>query len=536
MAGEEKCGVVVAGMGPVGAALALALAAEGVKVIVVEPSVDPFDKPRAIGIDHDALRLLQKFGVMDDVAAGLGEYRPSEYRSAAGEVLRRILPHPQPHPQAWPPYSTFVQPELEHVLRRACAASPLIDMRLGWKVTGLSETEDEVRADIAAAGSEEPPRTVTGRYLVGCDGARSLVREAMDARIQDMEFDEQWLVVDVIVDQPADLPDVTVQYCNARRPATYIAGPGSLHRWEIMLLPGEDGAGMAREDKVWELLSPWLRPDQGRLWRAASYRFHALVVENWQRGRMMLAGDAAHQTPPFMAQGLNQGFRDVANLAWKLGAVIRGEASPEILDSYTAERRPNAAEVIDLTKQLGKIICECDPARAAERDRKMLEEMASGRGEFVRQDMLPPLLPGRLVMGEGRFGSGAGKTFPQPFVRHEGQIVRLDDITGSGFLLFLAPQTYMPPGIGPVLDGHRIDVIAIGGSGAGGARAIEERDGLAAAWLEGHRACAALVRPDRVVFGTARDSRDIEPLIRALLDALGRPEGAVLAEEGRSGA
>src|SRR3546814_7063589 len=94
---------------------------------------------------------------------------------------------------------------------------------------------------------------------------------------------------------------------------------------------------------------------------------------------LFIAGDAAHQTPPFMAQGLNQGLRDAGNLAWKIVEVINNGADPVLLDSYDLERRPNARAVIDLTKTLGRLICELDPIAAASRDERLLEEMRTGK-------------------------------------------------------------------------------------------------------------------------------------------------------------
>lgn len=521
------CDVVVIGMGPIGAAMALSLAEEGLRVTVVEPFDKPFDKPRAIGIDHDALRLLQRFGVMDEIEGQLGEYRSSEYRAADGQVLRRIHPQPAPYPQGWPPYSTFVQPQLEETLRRACVENPRIELIFGHMVERVSQFEDHVAAVAMAVefGSGQPravrgaqPRVIRGRYAVACDGARSPLREAFAMGIEDFDFCEQWLVVDVVAHSPVDLPDVTVQYCNATRPATYIAGPKDLHRWEIMLLPGEDGPAMAQDDKVWELLRPWITPDKGTLWRAASYQFNARIARDWQSGRVFLAGDAAHQTPPFMAQGLNQGFRDVANLAWKIGAVVKCGASPALLATYTAERRPNVSKVISLTKDLGKLICECDPARAAERNRAMLAEMAAGKGEFVRQDLLPPLLPGPLVLDGDRFGTAAGQVIPQPFVQHGAERLRMDDVLGAGFQLFVTEAAAAEQGF-PGLDVLHID--RVDGPGA-----VREVDGLLAAWFKTRGICAALVRPDRVVFGTAKAADEVSGLADALFAALGIESGA----------
>jgi 3-(3-hydroxy-phenyl)propionate hydroxylase len=157
-----------------------------------------------------------------------------------------------------------------------------------------------------------------------------------------------------------------------------------------MILPGESPREIATPERVWQLLRPWLRPDQGKIWRAPTYRFHALVAENWRNGNGFLAGDAAHQTPPFLAQGLNQGIRDAANLAWKLSAALQG-APERLLDSYEAERRPNVREVIAITKMLGREICERDAAAAEESNRRLRADFENGNGIKMRQDLLPPL-------------------------------------------------------------------------------------------------------------------------------------------------
>ena len=509
---RQEYDVIVVGMGPVGGAMALALAHEGLRVAVVEQFPDPFDKPRAIGIDHDSLRLLQSFGVMDQLGPSLGEYRPSEYLSARGELLRRILPQPKPYPQAWPPYSTFVQPELEKVLREACARNALIDLKLGWLAAQPAESRDGVEIDIAHVGTGGA-QSLAAKYLVACDGARSPIRAALPLSLIDLEFDESWLVVDVIVTEDATLPQTTVQYCNAERPATFIEGPGRLRRWEIMLLAGEDPSEMSEETRVWQLLSPWLREDQGQIWRAACYRFNARVADRMQCGRIFLAGDAAHQTPPFMAQGLNQGIKDVINLAWKIAAVIHGSASADILETYSDERQPNAAAVIALTKQLGKIICELDPVGAADRDRVMLGEVAAGRGEVVRQDLLPPLQPGRLVR-EGALGKGAGKVFPQPLIAVGEAVHRLDDIVDRGFILFLDSAVEEP--LLSAACAANIRIVCLGGEGD----ALREVEPVASDWLRSHGALAALVRPDHIVYGTATSGSEIGRLVEELTASL----------------
>ncbi len=205
-----------------------------------------------------------------------------------------------------------------------------------------------------------------------------------------------------------------------------------------MLLPGEKPEELTRPERIWELLSRWLRPNQAKIWRAATYRFHAIVAEDWQSGNAFLAGDAAHQTPPFLAQGVNQGIRDVANLAWKLSAVLGG-APRNLLRSYQAERRPNVREVIALTKMLGREICERDPAAADARSRRLRAEFDSGKGIKVRQDLLPPsinLLAEEDSLREPRLGEG--QPFPQPWVTTITGRRRLDDVLETGFRLLCA--------------------------------------------------------------------------------------------------
>lgn len=516
----ERVDVVVVGLGPVGAVMAHLLAQSGLSVVAVDMSPDIYDKPRAIGIDHESLRLLQQIGIADALAPYLGGYRPSEYRSASGQVLRRILPLGEPYPLYWPPYNTFLQPELERLLRESFGRYERLETLLGWRAVSFAQTDKEAVVTIESV-ADGATRDIRALYVVGCDGAWSPVREAMGLKFEDLEFDEPWLVVDALVGDDVPLPSTTVQYCDPARPATFVRGPGNLKRWEIMLLPGEDPAEMVAEEKIWQLLSRWLTPDQGSIWRAATYRFHALVAESWRAGRYFIAGDAAHQTPPFMAQGLNQGLRDVGNLAWKIVQVVAKGADPALLDSYDLERRPNARSVIDLTKTLGRLICELDPVAAAARDERLLEEMRTGKGEVVRQDLIPPLVGGFLLQGKhGEPSSGTGTAFPQPLVETDQGERRLDDVLGHGFLL-LVPPSWTPSNQDLELaTRHDVTLVSLGGS-QGQVRPLSEQGNLISAWLERHGCTSVLVRPDHIVFGTSTLDSGPSDLLMALHSARG---------------
>jgi len=471
--------VAVIGLGPVGATAALLLAQQGLSVLAIDRSAEVFDKPRAIGLDHESLRCFQNLGLAEAIQPMIAPYQVSEYRAPDGGLLRRLLPQPEPNLLAWPANAMFIQPELDALLRAELPRRGL-DVREGVAVDGLDQDGTAVRLAMADGGA------LTARYALCCDGAGSALRRQLGAAHEDLDFDEPWVVVDTLLEDPAAaLPECNVQYCHPARPTTFIRGPRNLRRWEFMLLPGEDPQAMATEASVWRLLTPWLRPGQARLWRIAAYRFHALVAAPWRFGRIFLAGDAAHQTPPFMGQGLNQGLRDAGNLAWKLAAVLRGEAGEALLDSYEAERRPNVRAVIAATRDLGKIVCERDPERAAARDAALQAEVAAGRGDVVRQNLLPPLAGGCLSQTPG-----AGAPCPQPWVLAGGARRRLDELAPAGWRLLVLGDAPVPAAPG-------LPVVRLGPGG------LAEADGLLAAWLAARGAVAVLERPDHVVFGTA---------------------------------
>jgi 3-(3-hydroxy-phenyl)propionate hydroxylase len=492
--------VVVVGLGPVGAAAAQLLAREGLRVLAAEQSLEPYDRPRAIGIDHESLRTLQKICNADDLSRVLGPYRTSEYRTKAGEVLRRIIPEPEPHQLAWPPYNTFVQPELENLLRASFSQWRNLEVRLGWRCENVEQ--DDTVAVLTLRNSESGvEQVIYAQYVIACDGASSPIREALGLKLEDLDFDEPWLIADVLVNASATLPDVTVQYCDPDRPCTFIAGPRDLRRWEIMLLPGEVPSEMLKETAIWSLLSRWLKPEHGRIWRAATYRFHALVSERWHSGRIFLAGDSAHQTPPFMAQGLNQGIRDVANLCWKIAQCLRFGADTALLQSYDAERRPNARAVIDLTKTFGKLICERDPSAAAARNERLLDEMRAGNGEVVRQNLLPPLKDGFLQKDiNGQHPAGVGRVFPQPWIKTDRGLRRMDDVLEGRFLMFVDPGWSPSAADQRLAQRLGIAFVSVKTNSSPNVISIDDEAGLISNWMQRNGAHSVLVRPDHIVF------------------------------------
>ena len=341
----------------------------------------------------------------------------------------------------------------------------------------------DLRYEDKARGRVE---TVRADYVVGCDGARSLVRQSIGSGMEDYGFHERWLVVDVILkDEKPELGEHSVQYCVPERPATYVRCPGMRRRWEITVRPDEHAKAVVRPERVWDLLSDWISPEEAALERATVYVFHSLIAETWRKGRLLLAGDACHQTPPFMGQGMCAGIRDVANLYWKLALACRGAAAERLLDSYQSERGPNVAAYIQTAVRLGGLINTCgtkDALRAA-----LPAGNGAAQGSARMESIAPPLGTGLGI------GDKAGRLFGQPRLA-DGRL--MDEACPHSFVVVvdedLTDGLTLPDGVALVTTG--------------GSDAANHLDRL------GCR--AALLRPDRHTLGTADSPEQLAVLLQ----------------------
>ena len=501
--------VAIAGFGPAGATLACLLGAQGIRTFVVDRLTGVYDKPRAFAIDHEIMRVFQNIGLADAIEPHVAPFTASEHYGVDGQLIRRLTMIDPPYPQGWIPSMVFRQPPLEAALREQVGATPGVTMSLGEELVSFTQDADQVKLTLKRG---DTARTITARYLVGCDGASSTVRRALDIKHEDLDFDEPWLVVDVGVNEKgaAKLPKTSAQVCEPSRPTTFLIGVGEHRRWEIMLMPGETPQDFESDEAVWNLLSRWLTPADGTLWRRASYRFHALVASRWRERRVFLAGDAAHQQPPFLGQGMCQGIRDVANLSWKLVDVLQGHASDALLDTYGAERGAHVKRLTTTIKHIGHTICERDVAKARARDAQLLAQAGGSVKSVPRQDLIPPLDAGLLAPRmHPAHGSplARGTLFPQPRVTHQGASRLLDDVAGHGLRLVLgaAADAAKAASLASVRQSGA-KVVQVGGAG------LPEADGIVAAWFAAQGAIAALVRPDHYVYGVASTFDEIESL------------------------
>jgi 3-(3-hydroxy-phenyl)propionate hydroxylase len=533
--------VAIVGFGPAGAVAAALLGQAGLRVFVCDRLAGAYDIPRAISLDHEILRVFQQIGVVEAIRPHMEPFTPSEYFGVDGQLIRRMTMVAPPYPQGYTPSVVFTQPPVERALRERVAQMPNVTVALGTELTALAEDAEGATLSLrtvegaggaggaeGAEGTERAGRTVRARWVIASDGGASTVRGLVGIELEDLDFDEPWLVVDVLVNDRglAKLPKTSVQYCEPERPCTLVIGPGRHRRWEISLKAGEDPREAATPERTWALLSRWLTPEDGELWRQASYRFHALVASEWRSartvragsparagwprpgGRVFVAGDAAHMQPPFLGQGMCQGVRDVANLAWKLAAVVNGEvqgdAAEALLDSYGHERKAHVRELTSRIKAIGAVICERDVAKARARDARLLAECGGVVKDTPRQDVLPRLETGLLAKHDT---SGRGTLFPQPRLS-EGAL--MDERFGHGWRLVVDATLALP------LVPPGITRVALGEAPA------REAEGVVAAWMQRHGCHAALVRPDHCVYGTAAEAAELQDLLAEWRAALAR--------------
>lgn len=516
--------VAVVGFGPVGAVAANLLGLACVKTVVIEKTDQVFGKPRAIAFDHEVMRVFQNIGIAEEIQKHMGPYVPTDFIGADGRPIAHFVSKPGPAKLGWQPNYVFNQPAVESAIR-AKAARAGVTFCLQHEVTGLDESpEGSVSLTIRKQDGSE--QVIQARYVIGCDGSNSVVRHALGIPLTDMDFDRPFLVVDATVHEPAlsRLPSVNVQDCNPERPSTYIVGPGAHRRWEIMLLPGETQEDTNRPDRIAKLLSKWIAPADATIVRAATYYFHARYAETMRVGRVFLAGDAAHQTPPFMGQGMAQGIRDAANLVWKLKSVLWSSSDESLLDTYQKERLPHVIKTTQRAVGLGNVICELDPQKAAERDKNM--RLANGdppRKQF-RQDLIPPLDSGFATPAKPGL---SGELAPQPSVISDSPLAYLDDITGTGFRIIADDEFARTIGPEQLNAIQRFGITLYGISSSslprdrGSARIIHERDGLMTEWLRQSDCRAVVVRPDHYVYAAISEWLELEPALSQLSEAMG---------------
>ena len=428
--------VIVVGAGPTGLTLANLLGVYGVETLVLERNAATVHEPRAVSIDDESLRTMQAAGLVDEVMAQTVTGYGSHYFSAAGRCFAKVQPTEQPF--GFPRRNAFRQPILERQLREALARFPHVTAKFSCALASFEQNDARVTAHVADASGNA--QIFTCDYLIACDGASSGVRRQLGIAMAGSTFSERWLILD-LENSPSASPHTKV-FSNPARPCIALPGPNGTRRYEFMLHSHERDEDILAPETVRHLMETHEAAPQSKLVRKVVYTFHARIADRWKDGRVMLAGDAAHLTPPFAGQGMNAGLRDATNLAWKLAAVTKGRLGPRLLDTYEDERRDHAWTMIKFALNMGKVIGPKSVlmAKSIEWLFRLLAYFPDARDYIAQMKFKPPprFADGFIVPdGAGAKHTLVGRIYPQPRVLADGQEVLLDEALGDGFAILV---------------------------------------------------------------------------------------------------
>ena len=502
--------VIVIGGGPTGLTLANLLSRYGTRALLVERNSTTVQEPRAVSIDDESLRTMQAAGTIDAVLPGIVAGYGSEYYTPAGRLFLKVEPREEPY--GYPRRNAFRQPLFEAQLRQTLDGSACADTLFGWAMRRFDQDATGVVVTLEDATGAE--RIVRCDYLVGADGARSPVRGALGLTLDGETFEEKWLIVD-LEDSPIASKE-TIVFCDTRRPCIALPGPNLTRRFEFKLLPGENPEAMVDQATVQALLASHGAHPDSRICRKTVYTFHARLAPTWSNGRVFLAGDACHLTPPFAGQGMNSGIRDAHNLAWKLAWVSAGRAPARLLDSYESERRAHVGEMIQLALRMGRIMGPRNRTvgYATQTAFRVMGLWPTCRDYFAQMKYKPkPRFEAGFILPDhlGARRTMVGRLLPQPrIVRQDGCQVLLDEALGEGFALIFfsdAMASTFDTERWAVLAGLQPKILIVKTEGVADHPSIHmetviDSDAVILKAAGGQKDRILLIRPDRYVLTT----------------------------------
>ncbi len=481
--------IVILGYGPVAAVAVNMLAQRGWNVAVVERMPDVYPLPRAIAFDGETFRTFQELGLDGEISRSTTGSQGAEFLDGDGNrIIGFDLPEGALGACRHPDTSYFHQPTLEKTLRRNAAGFSNVTVLLEHEAGMPNQNAERVSVNVTDIASGEQ-KTLTADYLIAADGASSQVRKGLGFKLESLGYDCQWLVVDATVKDRSGLPVTAQQHCDPKRIVTFVPGVNELVRWEIRSLPGESAEDMQNNDFIWSVIGRWVTPENASIERSAVYQFHGTTADFWSKDRIFLAGDAVHQTPPFLGQGMVAGIRDVVNLVWKLDRVKNGTAPASLLETYQPERKPHAHDLVSWAVEMGQLMDQIADAHTSGVFPADMKAAYGGNRGF------PRLHCGVLALNENDASDGVtGYPSPQPLVAYNGaEPVLMDELIGPNFAILSATDVS-----NDLSEKHKALLERIGTTMLvlpESSRKSRELDAL----LGLHK--AVILRPDRYVFG-----------------------------------
>ena len=501
--------VLIVGAGPAGLTLANLLGTEGVETVLVERNPGCVPEPRAVALDGESMRTLQAAGLADTVAKTIKQGFVADYINGEGTHL--FSTDLTARPYGFCLQNTFDQPTLERQLLAGLSRFDCVSVYHDTELLDFSQEGERVSARLRTTDGHESG--LKADYMVGCDGGRSSVRQALGITMCGDRLPQKWLVVDTVDRHLVGEPECRF-FCDPARPAMTILRPGAERRWEWMLLDGETDEEMLADERIRALLAEHTDTSRVEIYRKCVYGFSAVVAERFTQGRIFLAGDAAHMTPPFAGQGLNAGLRDVRNLSWKLARVLDSSLPDSLLATYDLERHDAARTMVEMAVMLGDQIQPTDAVAAAERD-AMFAEINSdpGAAAAFSRDVVAPLSDVKLPAGWFADDGHGGRMLPQPAVDSQDGKRLLDDVIGPGFTALVVGGADVPEEI----LAHPLWAALTPSVHQPGVEALGDFAGEDLPRI-------ILVRPDRFVLAALDTSGDPTAVMDGLLADLGKSQ------------
>jgi 3-(3-hydroxy-phenyl)propionate hydroxylase len=504
----DRYDAIIVGYGPVGVTAANLLGGMGIRVAVIEREPSVFPRTRAISTDEEVMRIWQRVGLAERLERDMLACLPIDFVDARGRSFLSLAPVSRGN--GHPPQLFIYQPAVEGVLREGVARYPNVSVLLGYDCQGVAQDADGVDVTVCELVTGTV-LTLRAAHLIAADGGSSPIRTRLGVGFAGRTYEDRWVVIDTSVRRDWDTANRLRFHCDPARPAVDCPVPFAHHRWEFPVLPGEDERQLVSHEYIWRLLRRYGRtPDEVEILRAAVYSHHVRLAARWRVGRVFLAGDAAHVMPPWIGEGMAAGIRDVANLCWKLAAVIRGELDDSALDSYQPERQPHARALTRFSVRFGRVITPRRRALTVLRNVVFRTVLRFGpAGAYMREARWFPDTAYRTgLLAQPRGGRAAGRQLPQPWVLDgDGDRRLLDSVlAGRWVLLHTCPARDWLGWAAPAVI--RLRVARVGSPPAPGV--IVDADNVLVPWLRRHRAVVVAVRPDAVVYAASRGT-DLAP-------------------------
>ena len=480
--------VTIVGLGPAGGTLANLLAMHDFSILILDREKSFYPLPRAVHFDDEIMRVFQTIGITKEFLKYTIINKGTKFVNSKEKV---ILDWPRPKKitdNGWYPSYRFHQPDLEKQLRKKLKNYEKVFIEQNSEVRKITNSKNHV--DLTYTNTRNHKEyNVRSKYLVGCDGANSTTRDQMKTKMDNLGFTQKWAVVDLILKKKKNnLPDRTIQYSNPKQPATYCRNVGKRRRWEFAIKKNQSDKKVLSENYIWNFLKPWLNKSEAIIERKTIYQFESSIARKWRKGRIFIAGDAAHLMPPFMGQGMCAGIRDASNLAWKIATCLRVKHNDTFLNTYQSERSLNVREYIETTMRMGEFVNAVESIQITD------NISSDNKGIKSMQSIKPKMGKGLGFLKD----KNRGKIFPQFKLNKN---ISLDDnFSKKGILILSSDIKTKVSKNYPLVNSKKLKKLSV--------------------YLKNINSKAIIVRPDRFILGSANTNHEINLLLKKYSEIL----------------